>query len=480
VRLSELPKEKLEELYLKLLRTDAEIASVFGVTQDAVRYRRVALGIATINPWERKKNRELLGNVTLNIEGAEKSRHKEITKDILEELYTNQKKPDTEIAKMFNVSDVAISVKRKNFGIPTLDRNLEKKEALKGLTDPELRKIYYNNTNAEIQEKLGVSKTLWHKEVKNRFFESKEDNRVDSYPALTEEQIRLIIGGLLGDGGIDTECRYYEYHAKNQTMYLERKQDLLKPYSREIRKSTGEKDDGYNFSTCTHPIFKMFRDLFYRPDIAGKTIPLEFIKKHWSDDILAYWFFDDGHFSDSDGVFTIANGCKVPDQLEAMINFLSEHYGCTFYTKPGDSVSLIYIPNDFKGKFIEILVSKSTPDLYYKIPEGHITPEMVKKIDFSISELKPKFVRLMGERDKNIVKEALFNKLKNSLFPYNDYTEDRLKDLLRRIKETIGSLQGRVIKVKNHGTSFCEYFFPNMWSCSRRNTESPLEMWKDI
>jgi tRNA1(Val) A37 N6-methylase TrmN6 len=477
MRLADLPKEKLEELYVNLLRTDSEIASIFGVTQDAVLCRRKIFGITTINPTERKNKRDLLGEIIVNIEGAEKSRHKEITKEILEDLYIRQRKTDMEIGKMFNVSDVAISAKRKKLGVSTIDRNSEKHQVVKNLTNEELKNIYYSNTNEVVGLKLGVSKTVWHPEVKDRDIESKNEYRISSYPPLTEKQTRLIIGGMLGDAGITKDNSYYEGHALNQTMYLKHKHELLKPYSLDIYKCTREKDTGYEFSTCAHPNFKIFRDFFYKEGIGGKIIPLEFIQKYWSDDILAYWFFDDGHFDA--GTFTIANGCKIPGQLEALVSYISGYYGYTFEIKPGDSVDIVQIPNDFKGIFIDLLLKEATPDLYYKIPEGHLTQDMIKKIDFSISELEPKFVRLMDDQQKSRVKEVLFNKLNDSPFPFNDYTEDRLKDLLNQIAKSSGSLQGKIIKVKNYGNSFCEYFFPNFWSCFRHKSKSPLKLWKD-
>lgn len=477
MRLADLPKEKLEEMYVRLLRTDSEIASIFGVTQDAVLCRRKIFGIATINPTERKSKRELLGEIAVNIEGAEKSRHKEITKEILEDLYNRQRKTDMEIGRMFNVSDVAISAKRRKLGVSTIDRNSEKHQVVKKLTDEELKDIYYSNTNEVVGLKLGVSKTVWHPEIKDRDIDSKNEHRIGSYPPFTEKQIRLIIGGMLGDAGIAQDNSYYESHAINQTMYLKHKHELLKPYSLDIYKCTGEKDTGYAFSTCAHPNFKIFRDTFYKEGVDGKVIPLEFIQKYWSDDILAYWFFDDGHFDN--GTFTIANGCKIPGQLESLVSYLSNYYGYTFEIKPGDSVDIIQIPNDFKGIFVEILLKEATPDLYYKIPEGHLTQDMIKKIDFSISDIEPKFVRLMDDQQRNRVKDILFNKLNGSSFPYNAYTEDRLKDLLNQLSKSSGSLQGKIIKVKNYGISFCEYFFPNFWSCFRHKSKSPIELWKD-
>jgi tRNA1(Val) A37 N6-methylase TrmN6 len=479
MRLSELPKERLEDLYVNLLRTDKEIASIFGVTEDAVRSRRGIYNIPTIDPWERKRKRSTMENIVVTIEGAEKSRHSEITKEMLEDLYIKQGKPDIEIGKILGMSDVAIGCKRRKFGIETVDRNATKKETIKNLPNTDLKNIYYNNINKDIDKKFGVSKTIWYQEVKERGIETKNENRINSYPPLTEKQIQLIIGGLLGDGGIDVYNRYYESHAINQTMYLKYKHEILKPYSLDVYKCTGEKDTGYMFSTCCHPNIKVFRDLFYKERVEGKLIPLDYIKEHWCDDILAYWFFDDGHFMEGGGTFSVANGCKVPGQLEALVEFMNIYYNCVFKVTPGDSVFSVQIPNDFKGKFVNILLKLATPDLYYKIPEGHLTPEMIKNIDFSISEIKPKFVRLMGEQQKNSTKDILFNKLNGSPFPYSNYTEDKLKEFLNKIAESSGSLQGKIIKVTNSGTAFCEYFFPNFWDCYRYKTKSPVVLWKD-
>jgi hypothetical protein len=75
-------------------------------------------------------------------------------------------------------------------------------------------------TSKEFSDKYCVSKTVWLPFLRSIGIEAKAEKRIKSYPQITIEQRRWILGGLLGDGGVSRDLRYYESHALKQELYL--------------------------------------------------------------------------------------------------------------------------------------------------------------------------------------------------------------------------------------------------------------------
>lgn len=291
-------------------------------------------------------------------------------KEQLEDLYSNKKMTDKSISELFNCKEDNIRTLRIKFNIKTLDRHSYKRQFLNCLSNEQLKEIVLNNNYPKIQKILGVSSIVWKKELLNRGISNKSILRIEQYPELTQEQIKLIIGSLLGDGCIESCLRYSEGHASNQYLYLKKKHTILKPFSNDIYEDNSHKDlVCYKFNTVCHPCFKKFKDLFYNPSLEGKLMPLEFIKENWHDNILAYWFLDDGHFDEKSGCYTIANKCPIKEQFYAFLNFLGDYYQepFTVYTDPEDLFS-IKIPLALRDRFIKIVLNVATEDMLYKVP----------------------------------------------------------------------------------------------------------------
>jgi len=295
-----------------------------------------------------------------------------IDKDILIDFYVNKKLTDKKISELYGCSENAIRIKRKKFNIETIDRFLERKNFLSALSNDELKNIIKNSNYRAIQEQLGLSCFTWKKELKRRGLNMKSTWRIEQYPELTREQIIMLIGSSLGDGGFTEDGRFFEAHAPAQYQYLLKKHAILKPFSCDIYKDYAH--DGlfcYRFTTISHPYFKKFRDIFYEPNLRGKLIPLDFIKAFWHDDILGTWFCDDGHYDEKSGVFLIANKCPYPDQLYDFVTFLSWHYQAEFKIYTGSDIFNVKIPLSFRDQFIKIVLNVATPDMLYKVPESY-------------------------------------------------------------------------------------------------------------
>ena len=355
-----------------------------------------------------------------------------IKKIDLEDLYLNKRMTDKSISVLLNCEEHTIQRLRKKYGIKVLNRSIEKRSLLNSLSNDRLIEIVMTNNYAGIQKALGVSCVVWKEELKNRGIDLKAQLRIDQYPDLTPEQHTLLIGSLLGDGGIEGGgqicARYFESHAPNQYLYLKKKHIILKPFSCDIYVDKAYRDlFCYRFTTVSHPHFKKLRDVFYDPSLEGKLIPLEYIKSFWSDDILVYWFLDDGHYDKKSGCYTIANKCPKPDQLFAFLDFLSEYYQVpfTYYTEP--DLFSVKIPLKFKDRFIKMILKVATEDMLYKVPAVYQRErkEIFKQYSFNgssrIDDIKNKILlgyTLEDLKEEYPITEALFLRLGGNIPKY--------------------------------------------------------------
>jgi len=394
------------------------------------------------------------------------SKLKNMSKDDLRN-FCNEGFTDEAIGRMFGVSGVAIGYWRKKWGIQRFSR-------LTKISKVVLEKDYYSMTTEKFSKKYGVSKTVWLPYLRSLGIVSKLEKRVSSYPDLTPDQITVLIGSLLGDGGISNEGCYYETHCNRQNQYVNSKRLLLKPFSGNLGH-----DDEVFFRTVAHPVFKNLRKEFYHDDMDGKLIPLDFIARRWDDRILAYWFLDDGYFDDSTGCFSISNNCPHESQLRLFVEFLENKFGWGFSVVPTSGVYIIHMSNTCSLEMSELIKKVATPDMYYKIPEQYLTTDMAFSFLESPHKLYPKFYRLAGESKKRQMEEVLLERMKKSGFPYCCLSDQRKEYILDQFKKYPVSEKGGIISYNTAGMNLCESFFPNIYSARRKGRSSPLEDWKD-
>jgi hypothetical protein len=366
-----------------------------------------------------------------------------ISKLELEQLYLKSIMTDKDIGLLKGCHENTVRAIRRAYGIKTNDRSNIKRAYINSLSNGELREIIRNNNYQNIQKILGVSCKVWKEELKVRGMESKSVDRITKYPELTYEQIKLIIGSLLGDGGLERsgECcdRYFECHAPNQTLYLKKKHNILKPFSTDIYIDKAYDDlFCYRFSTISHLCFRKFMKVFYEEGLEGKLIPIDFIKSYWHDDILAYWFLDDGHFDEKSGCYTIANKCPKPEQLFEFLDFLSDYYKVPFsyYTEP--DLFSIKIPLVFRERFIQIILNVATEDMLYKVPAKYrriykmeINPQE-PSVSPRITDIKNKIVlgyTLEDLQKEYPITEALFIKLGGKINKYININHPLIYDI---------------------------------------------------
>jgi len=120
---------------------------------------------------------------------------------------------------------------------------------------------------------------------------------------LTEDQIQLVIGSLLGDASGSTAAREGAIsmeHSQGQKTFIDKKWELLRNWCNDPPrlainkrdKRTGKEYFSYHFKTRSHPCFTKLVKLFY-PGGGKKVVPLEALER-LNKKGLAWWFGDDG------------------------------------------------------------------------------------------------------------------------------------------------------------------------------------------
>ena len=121
--------------------------------------------------------------------------------------------------------------------------------------------------------------------------DTKETQRMREQ-SLTEQQIDLVIGSLLGDEYLVKTTRGYSFrvnHGLSQKEYVNWKYNILMNFVRTMPKASGR---CYYFRTITHSHFKFFRNCFYEGN--SKRLSIDLVSQHLNPFILAVWIMDDG------------------------------------------------------------------------------------------------------------------------------------------------------------------------------------------
>ena len=109
---------------------------------------------------------------------------------------------------------------------------------------------------------------------------------------LTDNQISVIVGSLLGDGYLDETTMGYSlrfHHGIKQKDYIDWKYSVLSNIVNSPPKVYGTRT---YFRTVSHPYFTDMRKLFYKG--GSKIIPREFLREIINPLSLAVWLMDDG------------------------------------------------------------------------------------------------------------------------------------------------------------------------------------------
>lgn len=459
---NEINKDVLLKLYSEFGFTAKKIGDFVGITEDAILKRLKKYGIPT-NP----KNK-VTAPVEVFFVGDKK---KKLSDEILKSLHS-EGKTDSTIGRMYGMTGEGVAYRRKKLGLGISKKSLDFfKEELGKKSIEDIKEDYYNLNQEEFSKKYNVSKTVWRPYLRKLNITPKSIVKTD-LPDLNSEQKSLIIGGLLGDGGIDSNLRYYESHSLKQEQYLRYKMRVLEPYTQGSYPC--DNGSGLRFYTIQHEIFFKFRENFYREDVKGKLIPLDFIRDNWNEKIIAYWFMDDGYYDDVSKFVVINNYCPIKKQLSDFINFLEEKLGWGFQKyRHGLSFSKRYYKD-----FFEVVMKISTPDILYKIPEEFLKLSKITA-DMPVS-IHPKFYRLGSSETKEKIFSEVYKIYWGKPFPYSNISESRAIYLAKTFKNNpVIACNEDILNHNTSGMGLCDNFFPNIYECSRKGNLSPVDAWKD-
>jgi len=115
--------------------------------------------------------------------------------------------------------------------------------------------------------------------------------------ALSDDQMKLVLGSLLGDGSLRYASAHNAHfrvgHGEDQREYCEWKQSMLTPFAHGI----GRTGNGIGFDTIPMRQFATLRDAVYAAD-GRKTVSHELLSE-LDERSLAAWYCDDGTFGGS-------------------------------------------------------------------------------------------------------------------------------------------------------------------------------------
>lgn len=460
---SELNEISLKKLYTEFGLSAKAIGDVYGITEDAIFKHLKGCGMTS------KDRGAPIADVTIIYNSIRKDVRKKLTDGILKQLHT-EGKTDAEIGSLYNMSGEGVAYRRKKLGLGISKKSVDiNKDKMLQIPKEIIEKDYYELSQEAFTIKYGVSKTTWRPIVQSLGIVPKTER---CYPPLTQDQIVLIVGSLLGDGGMDPNLRYYESHSLKQEQYLRMKMKILEPYTSSSYPC--DEGTGIRFTTIQDNVFKPFRDAFYKEGVSGKLIPLEFISKYWDERILAYWYIDDGYYDDVSRFVLINNFCTVKDQLKMFVDFLENKLGWNFQLyKSGISFSKKYYKD-----FFDIVYRIATPDVLYKIPEEFLVSGKIN--ESTPIAVHPKFYRVGDDTIKARMFNMLFDQYWKKPFPYSDISDSRAIYLLRSFKDNGGATcAGDTLSFNTSGMELCEKFFPNIYDCKRKGYLAPTSAWVD-
>jgi len=474
IEVKESNRETLELLYSRYKIRAKEIGSIFGVSESAILLKLKKFEIPKLSRCDKRSD-------VVVVNTGKVKRSQELTPKLLRDL-CSKGMSDKDIGNLYGMTGEGVAYKRNKEGIAVSDKNKMEflvRKAFEGTPKGVLEEDYLSLTTEEMSDKYKVSKTVWLPHIRSLGIKSKEVSRIESYPDATDEQLQILIGSMLGDGGIKNG-RYREYHSSKQKEYLKFKRDKLRPFSIGIHPD----GPGWSFRTATLPLFKSLESLFYKEGVRGKYIPVDYIKSNWHESILAYWFLDDGTYDDINNELFIFNLCPDRDQLESLLEFINEREGLGLKSAIRGDVYSITCSVKYFDTFFPMIKKYATADLLYKIPEKYLSAEDVSSIPApeSVSSITPKLYRLMSRGRKAQSEGVLFNYYRERGFPFSSLTEDRseyLFNIFRENAKSKPSVEDSVVKASTVGLGLLDSLFPNIYKATRGKGPSIVDQWDD-
>lgn len=236
-------------------------------------------------------------------------------------------------------------------------------------------------TDREIAEILGVTpNNLATKRRKLGLTPNKSKRETHQ---LTQEELEILVGTLLGDSTIryvHNQCKYPNLtftHGLNQEEYfnwLSNKLAALKSstgkYDSKYVRTNGEIAERLVYTGMNMPYLTELHDNFY---VDGKKIiPVSYIKNIFSEVSLYCMFMDDGSYDISCGSYIINTQCFSRENLEEFVELLYNKFGLEFNIKSDNCLYLRHRSNEIMQDIL--LRNNKCNSMDYKCGSRRKTP----------------------------------------------------------------------------------------------------------
>jgi len=489
-RFSDLDEKNLSYLYTCLGKTAKDIGNIVGLTESSILLKLKKVGLSSSMRNKEKIEREI------EYTGKNKRVRKNLTEEVLKSLYLKGL-TDAEIGLIYGMTGEGVAYRRKIYRIKSrtpedLRVALNSRNGLKDLSKLSKEELRDDYICCRSIKKIATKYNSTFNTVKKYLekFNIDTDDLLKSHYGLTEIQKRLIVGGLLGDGGVYSGgirgFYYKESHTVEQLDYLKWKvklfgsmiEDDLYPYTK--ISDLGLESYEVSFRTLKCVEIASYRELFYR-EIDGvpfKIIP-ETVLYNLDPFTLSIWYFDDGGLLNSGGEPYICTGSPI-NYVNKASEILNEIFdlGCEVIER--GSISIIKIKNI--DKFFNIINPYTLPCFFYKVPNKYRFN--YSSIRGDLLDLPEKIERFNPEEWLNLSnddQESWVNDIAKYYshigFPYFKIkSPEKFQEELKKLEQKEVRNEVTKTKVFNRVSSVCtelaSSYFPHMWAVKVRGKKS--------
>ena len=181
---------------------------------------------------------------------------------------------------------------------------------------------------------------------------------------LTQRQLELIVGSLLGDEYLVKTTKGYAFrvnHGLKQREYVDWKHSILENLVNSPPKSSGKR---YYFRTVSHPSFDILRQQFYPS--GKKVMPKDLVAENLSAFTLAVWIMDDG--TKCGKQLRINSHCFSVEENRILQEILSAKLGIkSVLNKDKDRVRIRIIQESMR-QLKTLIKPYIIPSMLYKLP----------------------------------------------------------------------------------------------------------------
>ncbi|MFA7219251.1 MAG: hypothetical protein WC119_01945 [Synergistaceae bacterium] len=314
-----------------------------------------------------------------------------LTKNLLEDEYLQNGLTDKQIAEKYNIgSKATVWRRRKHYDIknkvPTKSNQnakvnrkfvVSKEEVLKWQSEAK--------TYDEMAKIAGCSRMVLYRRIKELGLTDEcpeAMKRLKWHEELSDNQIKFILGDLLGDGSITPWGMYQCNHSHKQKAFIQHKADLLSHIlspNFELKErivdnhQNGKQYRTYYLRTMANKILKDIYSEFYKN--GEKIFPIEYLQNAGFDaNSLAAWYMGDG--SNKRGqphLFTYGFGYSGNLRILEFLHGRFDIKGDLKETKgrPANKGNYITFKGENVQKFFSLVAPYMIPHFSYKLPEEY-------------------------------------------------------------------------------------------------------------